>query len=112
MDNRNLEELGKQLNRRLLEIARIVDPKDGGSKDGGSWGYSELPSLNGRNRKTQIDCPFCLERFHNSQCPPRPPRQGPISPCSSTMLLLNSSLRQLGKRICREDSVFYRPSCP
>src|SRR5271157_3522661 len=27
------------------------------------------------NRKTQINCPFRLERFHYSQCPPRPPVQ-------------------------------------
>ena len=35
-------------------------------------GHGELPSWNGGNTKSQINCPFCLERFHYSQCPPRP----------------------------------------
>ena len=43
---------------------------------GGAQGdIVNCPHRMGGNTKTQINCPFCLERFHNSQCPPRPDQE-------------------------------------
>src|SRR5208282_2443581 len=61
---------GSARNERSLpaQPAEEAAPAEAERDIGGRGGHCELLSQSRGNRKTQINCPICLDRFHSSQC--------------------------------------------